>query len=107
MRCLRRLFNSGCRQKLGRALVNQSNRFEEALQDAEYTVSLDPLDYRDRSVLGWAYANIKDYAGARAAWEKALNLNPDEPIYRFYIGVAHILQAQECIEPVQRRVVSR
>jgi tetratricopeptide (TPR) repeat protein len=98
-------FQLGLHTKLGRALVNQSNRFAEALQDAEYTVSLDPLDYRDRSVLGWAYTHIKDYAGARAAWEKALNLNPDDPSYRFYIGVAHIFQAQECIEPVQRREI--
>ncbi len=50
-----------------------------AAVDLNQAVALDPKDWFAYHLLGHAYARLGDLRSARAAWERAVALNPDFP----------------------------
>lgn len=55
----------------------RGGRFEAAAQDLQQAVALDPQDWFAYHLLGHAYYRLGDFRSARAAWERALAVNPD------------------------------
>lgn len=54
----------------------RAGRFHAARADLLKAVSLDPGDVLAFHLLGHTLAALKDFAGARAAWTRVLELNP-------------------------------
>lgn len=55
----------------------RAGRPREARADLTQAVALDPTDWLSYFLLGHALAELRDYRGARAAWMRVLDLNPD------------------------------
>jgi len=55
----------------------RGGRFEAAAQELQQAVALDPQDWFAYHLLGHVYYRLGDFRSARAAWARALSVNPD------------------------------
>ncbi len=62
---------------LNAVLLIESTRYTEAAQQAEQAVTLDPKSAEAERVLGYAYYNDRQLWRAIDAWQRALELKPD------------------------------
>jgi tetratricopeptide (TPR) repeat protein len=81
---------------------------DEALGLARRVVEIDPL-----SSAGWHGVGLRAYAAGRfeeavSAWKKALELSPERPVSRAYLGVVAVLQGrpQEALAEIQKEPVA-
>jgi len=63
---------------LNAALLIESARFAEAAQQAEQAAALDPKSPEAQRVLGYAYYHDRQLWRAVDAWQRALELKPDD-----------------------------
>ena len=61
------------------------SKFYLAVRELEDTLKLEPEDIIALKRLGSTYLQLKDYARAREAWEKALKLAPDDTQLKEYM----------------------
>ncbi len=66
-------------------------QYPEAEQDAREAIAADPNQHLCHSALGQALLGRQEYAQAREAFAKALELAPQFPINHFYAGVTYYL----------------
>jgi len=69
--------------------------FEQALEQAERAVALNPLSTFAWETQGDIFAEFSDYENARDAWKQALRTDPDSPILYGKIGLSHWNIAQQ------------
>ena len=63
-------------------------RGNEAAPWFEKAVALDPKSYYLQALLGWHYAQLKDWPKAKEAFERSLVLNPkNNPIATSYLPI--------------------
>jgi len=91
----------GLRAMLARSLLNQG-KYDKALREAERALSLDPLSYFEREVLGQVYFESKEFEYAITAWQDALLRRPDSPDIHLMIGRASIEFAKHCRDSTRR-----
>lgn len=63
-------------------------RYEEAEHDAEQAIALDPTYGKAHARLGLSQFFMGDYAGAIAAYSRALQFDPDNPASKSYLQKA-------------------
>ncbi len=56
-----------------------ASRLKDARRDLLKAVAIDPDDWRSHYLLGIVYRRLGDASGARAAWQRVLSLQPDNP----------------------------
>lgn len=66
-------------RKLAEAYVARGSS-DEAIASLEKIASLEPLDARPWAVMGMLHSERKDYAKARASYEKAITLDPNQSV---------------------------
>jgi tetratricopeptide (TPR) repeat protein len=65
------------------AMIEMSaGRYEAARDDLLTAVALEPTEWRPYFFLGISYRRLGDLANARAAWQRVLTLNPNNPYAR-------------------------
>jgi len=74
---------------LARSLLEQK-AYRDALQKAEEALSLDPLSFFARDVLGQVYSDLGEFEHAIAVWQEALLQKADSPDTYFKIGAAYV-----------------
>jgi len=79
-------------------------RTDEAVVEAEKAVELEPLSLINNSVLASSYVYAREYDKALTQAQKAHELDTNFPLFRLWVGFAHILkgQPQEAIAFVQQ-----
>jgi len=68
--------------------LGEAGRFDEAIELARKAIALDPFSGVVRTTSGQAYYLNRDFASAFKEYEKLLELAPDDPSFRFYMGWA-------------------
>src|SRR6202171_5810597 len=72
-------------------IKSTSELWTEAMNLAESSVRLDPRSSFAFSILSYMHAMEGNYAGARAAAKKAVELNPDDMGARGVLGICHLV----------------
>ena len=89
-----------------RALLDQDKQEKtlQALQEVKQALAVDPLDHREREVLGDVHFRLKEFDRAICAWQdallwrNALLREPTTPTLYYKIGNAHIELARHCFD---------
>jgi protein O-GlcNAc transferase len=69
-------------------------RFEKADKELEKAVRVRPGYAEAWSDLGWARRQLSDDSGARTAFEKAVALNPKDPLAQYRLGTAYLREGK-------------
>jgi tetratricopeptide (TPR) repeat protein len=95
------------RRQGARALYAQAlakcGRFADALGEARNALGSDPLSWYERDKLAEVYLELKDYDGARLAWESALLCDPDQPSVYWKLGNCYRNLADERVDRAARQ----
>ncbi len=59
-----------------------AGRYEAARDDLLTAIALDPTEWRPYFFLGITYRRLGDLTSARAAWQRVMTLNPNNPYAR-------------------------
>jgi adenylate cyclase len=66
-------------------------RHEEAIRRADQAVAAGPIDIDTNSFRGYTYYFARRYEDAIVAWERLLDLHPDQLTAHSQIAIAHVL----------------
>jgi Flp pilus assembly protein TadD/O-antigen ligase len=81
--------NPAALRLLGQALWRQAGKADQAAAFLGRAAELDPLNPQGHQWLARALQEREDFAGAVAAWEAALALQPQDPETLMRLGIAH------------------
>jgi Flp pilus assembly protein TadD len=81
---------------------------QEALRPLALIAASDPHDWRVRSALGAALDQLGRYSEARAAYQEALAIQPNDPGVLTNMGVSHLMEGDPAgAEPSLRQAVAQ
>src|SRR4051794_33379636 len=66
-----------------------SGKMDEAIRSLNAQISANAKDAEAYNLLNRAYFNLEDYDAAIKNGEKAVELKPNDPIYRLWLGKAY------------------
>ncbi len=58
-------------------VYSRMNQFDKAIQHHRQAIDIDPLDADSYDALAWTYWTLKEWEEAAAAWEKVVELDPE------------------------------
>lgn len=70
------------------AALSRINKHQEAINDCQTAIKLDPSYSKAHVRLGIAYSNLQKHADARNAYARAVALDPNNPNYRQNLELA-------------------
>jgi len=91
--------------RLALSLLYQDKRKNEALQKAELAISLSPLKPYERDVLGQVHFGLNEFERAIDSWQKALLLNPNEPLFYYNIGISKVELIRNCRDITRKKAI--
>lgn len=89
------------------AALSRLNKHQEAIEDCQTAVKLDPNYSKAYGRLGIAYSNLQNYEEAKKAYARAVELDPNNTSYKQNLHLAEQQQQQQPPPPSQRRSPGR
>ena len=90
-------------------LAAREERIDEAIQDFERALQIDPNNVIALGNLGSAYRQDKRWTDAKSVLERALQLSPGDPSANYSLGMvfAHLNDTEHAYEYLQKALASR